>query len=85
MPFCVLRRRFERQVVAGKLDLNAGDVGCEDAKRLLEKLLSRLVSFENDNRRRCGHERDSTDTQIGEILLALLRTDSITLTSSRVK
>src|SRR5207249_3146263 len=42
--------RVEREVEAGELQLEPGDPGCENAQRLFEQLLPRLVSFEDDDR-----------------------------------
>ena len=68
-----LAASFERQVVAGKLDIHPGDLCLEDAKRLLEELLPGLVSFENDDRR-FRHGCDSTRRHPVEMRIAVLRT-----------
>src|SRR5205085_3380118 len=42
--------RFEREVEPRQLELDADHVGGEDAQRLLEQLLARLVSLEDGDR-----------------------------------
>src|SRR6266511_6208116 len=50
-PYTTLFRSvLEGKVVAGKLELEADDVGGEDAQRLLEQLLPGLVPLEDHDR-----------------------------------
>jgi len=67
---------LERQVEARQLKVDADDVGGEDAQCLLEQLLARLVSFEDDDRL---HGRDRTRVGVekyGERIPLALRTTS---------
>ncbi len=47
----VLRRpsALEREIEARKVELDPDDLGVEDAKRLVQELLTRLIAFENDD------------------------------------
>jgi hypothetical protein len=52
-----LASRLEREIETGKLEREAGYIGCQNAQRLFEQFLPGFVSLEHDDRVRVHGER----------------------------